>query len=76
MKALVAICLVLVCTNAVFLKKPAKAGFNVFTQLKSFEDITFGKKLLDTIALQLSANSPLGDVARMLAEIRTDLATQ
>lgn len=38
-------------SNAVFLKKPAKAGFNVFTQLKKVEDVTFGKKLLDTIAL-------------------------
>lgn len=36
----------------------------------------FGKKILDTIALQLKNKSPLGDIAKMLAEIRQDLVIQ
>jgi hypothetical protein len=60
-------------SNAVFLKKPSKATFTVFNQLKAVEEVGFGKKILDTIALQLKNKSPLGDIAKMLAEIRSDL---
>jgi len=62
--------------NAVFLKKQNKATYSVFNQLKSVENSQFGKKILDTIALQMKNKSPLADIARLLAEIRTDLATQ
>jgi len=77
-KALIAIILILniAGSQAVFLKKPTKATFNIFNQLKEIEDESFGKKILDTIALQLKNKSPLGDIAKMLAEIRTDLVTQ
>jgi hypothetical protein len=44
--------------------------------LKSVENSNFGKKILDTIALQVKNKSPLGDIARLLAEIRTNLATE
>jgi hypothetical protein len=44
--------------------------------LKYVEGNNFGKKILDTIALQMKNKSPLGDIARLLAEIRQDLATQ
>jgi hypothetical protein len=37
--------------NAVFLKKPSKATYSVFNQLKQVENSNFGKKILDTIAL-------------------------
>ena len=40
------------------------------------ENSEFGKKILDTIALQVKNNSPLSDIARMLAEIRQDLTLQ
>jgi hypothetical protein len=77
-KALIATILILniAFSNAVFLKKPSKATFTVFQQLKDLEDSDFGKKLLDTIALQIKSQSPLGDIARLLAEIREDLVTQ
>lgn len=54
MRVLIAVLLVLSIlssTNAVFLKKPSKATYSVFNQLKSVENSTFGKKILDTIAL-------------------------
>jgi hypothetical protein len=37
--------------NAVFLKKPSKATYSVFSNLKNVENSMFGKKILDTIAL-------------------------
>jgi len=60
--------------NAVFLKKPSKATYSVFNQLKNVENSNFGKKILDTIALQVKNKSPLGDIAKLLAEIREKLA--
>jgi predicted nucleic acid-binding Zn-ribbon protein len=77
-KVLIATLLVLLVanTNAVFLKKPSKATFNVFNQLKEFENVSFGKNLLDTINLQITNKSPLGDIAKMLEEIRSDLTLQ
>jgi len=63
-------------TNAVFLKKPSKAAFSVFADLSSLEQHEFGRKILDTIALQIKSQSPLQDIARMLDEIRQDLVTQ
>lgn len=62
--------------NAVFMRKQSTAAFSVFTDLKKLEDKEFGKKILDTIALQLKSQSPLQDIARMLDEIRQDLVTQ
>jgi len=63
-------------SSAVFLKKPTQASFNVFSQLKKVEQSSFGKKILDTVALQLKNKSPLQDIAKLLAEIRTDLVVQ
>jgi chromosome segregation ATPase len=63
-------------SNAALLKKPNKVTYNVFNQLKSIEDEVFGKKILDTIALQLENKSPLGEIATMLAQIRQDLVIQ
>jgi chromosome segregation ATPase len=62
--------------QAVFLKKPASGKFNTFNQLREIQDSDFGKRILDTIALQLANKSPLADVARMLQEIRQNLALQ
>lgn len=60
-------------SNAVFLKKPSKSQFSIFNQLETVEQHGFGKKILDTIALQLKNQAPLADVAKMLADIRQDL---
>jgi hypothetical protein len=38
-------------SNAALLKKPNTATFNIFSQLKNISEHTFGKKILDTIAL-------------------------
>lgn len=48
----------------------------VFAQLQEISNNEFGKKILDTIALQLKNKSPIGDIATMLAEIRQDLVLQ
>jgi len=63
-------------SSAVFLKKPSQTTFNVFAQLKNVEQSSFGKKIIDTVALQLKNKSPLQDIAKLLAEIRTDLVVQ
>jgi chromosome segregation ATPase len=78
-KTLIAVFLILniaFSANAVFLKKPSKAAFSVFTELSKLEEHEFGKKILDTIALQIKSQSPLQDIARLLDEIRQDLVTQ
>lgn len=62
--------------SAVNVRHQSKATFNVFAQLKDMEGRTFGKNLLDTINLQLQNKSPLGDIAKMLEEIRQDLVIQ
>ena len=63
-------------SSAALLKKPSKVTFNVYSQLKQLQEEKFGKKILDTIALQIQNKSPLGDIAKMLAEIRQDLVIQ
>jgi predicted nucleic acid-binding Zn-ribbon protein len=75
MKTILAVLLIanIAFSNAVFLKKPSKTTFSVLNQLQDFENHDFGKKILDTIALQMKNQAPLADVAKMLAEIRQDL---
>jgi peptidoglycan hydrolase CwlO-like protein len=62
--------------GAVYLKKPVGSHQATFAQLREINDSDFGKRILDTIALQLANKSPLSDVASMLAEIRTNLILQ
>jgi len=45
-------------------------------QLEEISNNDFGRKILDTIALQVKNKSPISDIARMLAEIRQDLVLQ
>jgi hypothetical protein len=61
-------------SSAVFLKKPTSSKFTTLNQLREINDSDFGKRILDTIALQLANKSPLSDVAKMLADIRQNLA--
>lgn len=81
-KSIIAVLLILniaFSANAVFLKKSNTAQFNVFNQLQSFEKSDFGRKLLDTIALQVQSDSGvsgLQKVAQLLEEIRLDLVRQ
>jgi len=48
----------------------------IFTELQSIDNSDFGKKLLDTIALQLKNKSPLGDISKLLSEIKSELLSQ
>jgi chromosome segregation ATPase len=79
-KTVIALCLILSISFANadgFLKgkKEAKKE-TIVSQLQDMEKHEFGKKILDTITLQLKNNSPMSDIARMLAEIRQDLTLQ
>jgi len=68
------ICLIgLVCAQAVFVKRSADPNQAVFAQLEAFEDHELGRKLLDTIALQLNNKAPLSDIAKMLQQLRENL---
>jgi len=79
-KTVLAVCLILSITfaNAGFLKQEKKEvkKETIASQLQEMESHEFGKKILDTITLQLNNNSPISDIARMLAEIRQDLTLQ
>lgn len=63
-------------SKAVFLENKMGSHFAIFSQLKSIEDSEFGKKILDTIALQLQNKSPLSEVASLLKELRSNLVSQ
>lgn len=53
-----------------------KREIGVFSQLQGIDGSDFGKKLLDTIALQLKNKSPLGDISQLLKNIEVELTTQ
>lgn len=76
MKSVIIVALLLVSCSAVFLKKPSRQSYDTFSQLKEFEENSFGKKILDTVALQLNNQAPLNEIAKMLGEIRTGLASE
>lgn len=48
----------------------------IFAQLKKIESTTFGKNLLDTIALQVENKVPLADISKLLANLKADLENQ
>lgn len=54
----------------------ARSEPTVAEQINDIEGSEFGKKILDTIALQIKNESPLTDISVMLAEIRQDLILQ
>ncbi|KAL4430208.1 hypothetical protein ABPG74_014767 [Tetrahymena malaccensis] len=63
-------------SQAVFLKKPVTQHFTVFSQLEKIENHSFGKRILDTVALQITNRVPLGEVAKVIAEINSDIQSQ
>ncbi len=58
--------LLLICTTAFaetyFLSSEDKLSH----ALKRIDESDFGKNLLDTIALQLNSNTPMGDIATLI----------
>merc|ERR1711907_852889 len=69
---------VLFLVNAAFATSFLKSGANspIFAQLKKVEETSFGKNLLDTIALQVQNQAPLSDISRLLANLKADLEKQ
>ncbi|CAD8089802.1 unnamed protein product [Paramecium sonneborni] len=65
--------LVLSVVQSVFVKRSSDPTKAVFTQLEAMEEHELGKKLLDTIALQLNNRAPLSDIAKMLQQLRENL---
>ena len=73
MKVLIIAILGLALTQAVFVKRSNDPNAALFAKLESFEDHELGRKLLDTIALQLNNKAPLNDIAKMLQQLRENL---
>ncbi|EAR83960.2 trichocyst matrix protein, putative (macronuclear) [Tetrahymena thermophila SB210] len=63
-------------SQAVFLKRPVTQHFTVFSQLEKIENHSFGKRILDTVALQITNRVPLGEVAKVISEINSDIQSQ
>ncbi|CAD8063387.1 unnamed protein product [Paramecium primaurelia] len=73
MKLILIALLGLTLTQAVFVKRSNDPSRAIFTQLEAMEEHELGRKLLDTIALQLNNKAPLGDIAKMLQQLRENL---
>lgn len=73
MKFIIIALLGLTLTQAVFVKRNNDPARAVFAQLEAMEEHELGKKLLDTIALQLNNKAPLSDIAKMLQQLRENL---
>jgi chromosome segregation ATPase len=63
----------LVLAQSVFVKRSNDLNKAVFAQLEALEEHDLGRKLLDTIALQLNNKAPLADIAKMLQQLRENL---
>lgn len=67
----------LVLAQSVFVKRgPTDPNMAVFAQLEQIEESEMGRKLLDTIALQMKNKSPLAEIAKMLQDLRENLVLQ
>ena len=75
MKALVLVA-ILALSTAVFVKKVSDPNAGVFAELEEIEEHELGRKLLDTIALQMKNSAPLSDIAKMLQDLRENLVSQ
>lgn len=73
MKFILIALLGLVIAQAVFVKRSSDPNQAVFAQLEAMEEHELGRKLLDTIALQLNNKAPLSDIAKMLQQLRENL---
>ncbi|KAM3142659.1 hypothetical protein pb186bvf_005318 [Paramecium bursaria] len=75
-RTLLALVVLAAVSQAVFVKRASDPNAGVFAQLEALEETPMGKKLLDTIALQMKNKSPLGDIAKMLQDLRENLILQ
>jgi hypothetical protein len=51
-------------------------NFDVISKLREIDNHPFGKKIMDTIALQISSGAPLANVAKFLQELIASSASQ
>jgi len=63
-------------SNAVFLKKTSNINFDVVNRLREIDQHPFGNKLMDTLALQLTSNAPMSDIAKLLRDLISSNASQ
>eukprot|EP01016_Furgasonia_blochmanni_P005165 TRINITY_DN11_c0_g1_i6.p2 TRINITY_DN11_c0_g1~~TRINITY_DN11_c0_g1_i6.p2 ORF type:complete len:382 (+),score=213.93 TRINITY_DN11_c0_g1_i6:73-1218(+) len=72
--AFVAICLILATAFAAKSKLAKElSGYTLFEKLEKDE---FGKKILDTVALQIKNKSPVTDISQLLNNIRVDIQNE
>lgn len=76
MKATLCFILALTLSQAVFVKKASDPNAGVFAELEEIEQHELGRKVLDTIALQMKNQAPLADIAKMLQDLRENLLLQ
>jgi len=79
MKAVVVLSLVLmlgVTFGASIFSTTNNRQLGILAELQNIDNTDFGKKLLDTISLQLKNKSPLSDISKLLSEIRSELVHQ
>ena len=74
MKYILSLLALIAVTQSVFL--PQMKSGNVFADIKQIDTSDFGKKLIDTIALQLKSNAPLEDVSMLLDNLLHNVVTQ
>ena len=74
MKYILSLLALIALTQSVFL--PQMKSGNVFADIKQIDTSDFGKKLIDTIALQLKSNAPLEDVSMLLDNLLHNVVTQ
>lgn len=63
-------------SSAAFIEKPKAMNFDVISKLREIDNHPFGKKIMDTIALQISSGAPLANVAKFLQELIASSASQ
>eukprot|EP01015_Nassula_variabilis_P004535 TRINITY_DN1315_c0_g1_i11.p1 TRINITY_DN1315_c0_g1~~TRINITY_DN1315_c0_g1_i11.p1 ORF type:complete len:370 (-),score=101.07 TRINITY_DN1315_c0_g1_i11:56-1165(-) len=64
------------CVASFAAKIESTATLNVRDRLDKIRDDDFGKKILDTIALQIKRNEPLAEVSKLMNNIRLDLQNE
>ena len=68
--------LALIATSAFATRSFLGSREKLHNALNVIDGTAFGKDLLDTIALQMSNQSPMTDIASLISEMQNDLRTQ
>ena len=76
MKSSAILIIALLCTSTFASSTFLGSNKKLISTLKAIDTTEFGKNLLDTIALQMSSNAPMDDIAGLLRDMITDLRRQ